>query len=524
LYKTYSFNIIPIDVTIHEEFSNPVNLETAGSVDRILLGLINQPSQKRDEFISEELTNHLFQTPGFPFGMDLASLNIQRARDHGIPPFVEWRLPCMLSPVKNWKDLERIMAPETVRKFKDLYAAVEDIDLFSAGLAERPVVGGLVGATFACIIAQQFRSLRKGDRFWYENPFIESGFTPLQLQQIRKVTLAQILCHTLDNVDNIQPFVMLAVDNMKNQRFSCNDPILDQINLEAWIENVLQTRESSLTNDGVYLDEEEIEEKSNNQDTESRVAPLKIFNQRVPQRQNPVKSTINQQNHIVVKRPVGPGENITIIVNNHAVHSPIIIRDSVYGSNLNINQPSNSDSRLKQPNIQSNYQKPTALNGHFIQVKSTAQKSTPSQRPHNSFSTMNPYYPQNFQDQNNPNPPNYNLNAKPLNNFFPNNEFFSYNLPNLINTIHPHLQNDNSIKSQEGFYSVTKKTKPMHRPSSSLLSELNEFNQEESYVSTKKPNLSYRPNIKLVSTTYDQEIKSNVPPKLQGSYNPINNK
>jgi hypothetical protein len=51
------------DVSLHEELTNPANLYNIGSVDRLLLGLCQQPAQKRDEFITGELTNHLFQTP-----------------------------------------------------------------------------------------------------------------------------------------------------------------------------------------------------------------------------------------------------------------------------------------------------------------------------------------------------------------------------------------------------------------------------------------------------------------------------
>ena len=150
-------------MSIHEEFSHPVNLNSAGSLDRIILGLINQPAQRRDEFIVSELTNRLFQTPRFKFGMDLASLNIQRGRDHGIAPYVQWQTLCGLSPIKTWEDMKIATSTEAVKKFRTIYASVEDVDLFPAGLSEKPLDGGMVGPTFACIIAQQFNYLPKVD-------------------------------------------------------------------------------------------------------------------------------------------------------------------------------------------------------------------------------------------------------------------------------------------------------------------------------------------------------------------------
>lgn len=223
------------NVSLHDELTNPSNIWSIGAVDRLLLGMVNQPIQKRDEHITEELTNHLFQTPQFDFGMDLAAINIQRGRDHGVAPYTSWREPCGLTRIRDFEDLFRVMPSRTVQKLQNIYRHVHDIDLFTGGMAERPVVGGLVGPTFACIIAQQFSNLRRGDRFWYENGGFDSSFTPAQLQQIRRITFAQVLCRTLDNIDNIQPFVFLSANN-DNDRISCLNGLLNNFDLSPWTE------------------------------------------------------------------------------------------------------------------------------------------------------------------------------------------------------------------------------------------------------------------------------------------------
>ena len=55
------FRQVPFNVELHKEMNNPSNLHNFGSVDRILLGLSSQKLSRRDEFITDELTNHLFQ-------------------------------------------------------------------------------------------------------------------------------------------------------------------------------------------------------------------------------------------------------------------------------------------------------------------------------------------------------------------------------------------------------------------------------------------------------------------------------
>ena len=348
--------------------------------------------------------------------MDLASLNIQRGRDHGIPSYVQFRTACALSPINNWQDLKTVMTPSTARKFENLYSSVDDIDLFPAGLSEKPVVGGLVGPTFACIIAQQFSNLRKGDRFWFENPNKENKFTPRQLQQIRSTTLAQVLCRTMDNIESVQPFVMLLPDVLKNVRIPCNNPRIGNIDIQAWAE--LPPKEVN-----------ETEKREEVDSPQARVSISKVDNiNKGDQKQNqpirPLKSNINQQNRIILKRPIGPQENITIFVKNVAINTPIFVNDAIYGSNIQLNtQPtSNLSSTQIQKPIQSNDEEDHEYDQELpFYPTQRSIKPKPSQP---SLGGSNPYIPHNFEDSNNPNPPSYGFNSNPVNNYIPSNAYF----------------------------------------------------------------------------------------------------
>jgi peroxidase len=80
-------------------------------------------------------------------------------------------------------------------------------------MSETSLHGGSVGPTFGCILADQFSRLRRCDRFWFENndPFVR--FTPAQLAEIRKMTLAKIVCENSDSITHIQKEVMDVADD-----------------------------------------------------------------------------------------------------------------------------------------------------------------------------------------------------------------------------------------------------------------------------------------------------------------------
>lgn len=94
---------------------------------------------------------------------------------------------------------------------KNLYASPEDVDLTVGGSLEAHVSGALSGPTFLCILTEQFYRTRVGDRFFYERGDKSVGFTRPQLQEIRKASIARIMCDNGNHIQQIQPRAFLRV-------------------------------------------------------------------------------------------------------------------------------------------------------------------------------------------------------------------------------------------------------------------------------------------------------------------------
>jgi len=225
----------------------PFALYEPGAVDEFFIGMSNQPALAVDDFVTAEVTNLLFRKPGDQFGVDLTAFNLQRNREVGLPGYTEFRTFCGLPPVETFDDLLGSMSNQTVSRYASVLRSPHDIDLWSGGVSERPLPGSLLGPTFTCIIATQFRVARSGDRFWYETGGQPSSFSLAQLQQIRKARLGRVLCDNTDLIKTIQLYPLIMADHEINPRAACGSSIIPHMDLSPWKEHSSKEHEKTPT-------------------------------------------------------------------------------------------------------------------------------------------------------------------------------------------------------------------------------------------------------------------------------------
>ncbi len=178
--------------------------EAAGSLAN---GMVNTAGSGIDEFVTETLRNDLLGLP-----LDLATINLMRAREAGVPPlqvarqtfFAETGDP-ELEPYANWAEFGLAMkhreslpnfvaaygthpsvtgdttvagkraAAEALVEANDPFlrqsaatSGLDDVDFWMGGLAEAGVpFGGMLGTTFNFVFEIQMEKLQNADRFYY---------------------------------------------------------------------------------------------------------------------------------------------------------------------------------------------------------------------------------------------------------------------------------------------------------------------------------------------------------------------
>lgn len=226
----FSPDFAPDHISLIQGFLNPTAFTgPGGTIDddvaagAIIRGMTRQVGNEIDEFVTSALRNNLLGLP-----LDLASINLARGRDTGVPSLNEARRTfyeataqdVRLKPYESWVDYaghlkheasiinfiaaygthELITSQTTVQgkrdaamtlifnqsfgglavqadsldflnaqgAYADRLGGLEDVDLWIGGLAEEIMpFGGMLGATFNFVFETQMERLQSGDRFYY---------------------------------------------------------------------------------------------------------------------------------------------------------------------------------------------------------------------------------------------------------------------------------------------------------------------------------------------------------------------
>lgn len=195
-------------IVLKDAFFNPSVIPAVGGLDPYIKGMATQVQQEMDSKIIDDVRNFLFGPPGSGAGgLDLASININRGRERGLPDFNTVRENFGLAPYVTCGAIcDDTTAAQTL---EDLYGTPDKVDPWVGMLAENHMSDALFGETIMKIFEEQFTALRDGDRFYYMNDPILSQAEKIGIQN---TTFRDVIMRNT-NIDIMQENVFLATDH-----------------------------------------------------------------------------------------------------------------------------------------------------------------------------------------------------------------------------------------------------------------------------------------------------------------------
>ncbi|NES68754.1 MAG: peroxiredoxin, partial [Okeania sp. SIO2D1] len=208
-------------IPLGNAFFDPQEIIDNG-IDSLLLGLASQKAQRVDNMLVDGVRNFL---PPIPTGgFDLATINLARGRDIGLPSYNSARLGLGLQPVTSFLTTEDELGitsdPEVANLFASIYESVDDVDFWIGGISEMPINNGLVGELLNVVIKEQFLRTMAGDRFFYLNDLEHLLVLDPHLETTR---LADLIRRNS------------KIKNIQDNAFKSSQPVPEPSSLLAWV-------------------------------------------------------------------------------------------------------------------------------------------------------------------------------------------------------------------------------------------------------------------------------------------------
>lgn len=192
-------------LSLVEAFFNPGVIQSYGLAS-ILRGLAAATQYEVDPFIVAELRDFLFADPDASpvvAGLDLASLNIQRGRDHGLPDYNTIRAHYLGTPAASFDDISSNAM--IVSNLREAYQNdIDEVDAWVGLLSENLVEGTSLGPTLHAMMIDQFSRIRDGDRFYYE-----TYLSGEEKREIQNTTFSDIIMRNT-SIEDLSGDVMFA--------------------------------------------------------------------------------------------------------------------------------------------------------------------------------------------------------------------------------------------------------------------------------------------------------------------------
>lgn len=241
-------------VTLPQAFFNP-NLIAQNGIEPVLKGISIQFQEEIDARIVEQLRTFLFSPDRGPGpGLDLAALNIQRGRDHGLADYNTYRQHFTGTVANSVADITSDLNLQG--RLASVYPNINDMDLWVGLLSEDKLPNAEIGQTLHAMLTEQFTRLRNGDYYFYLNdPALSS-----ELSYIQNTLLSDVIRRNT-NISNIQDDVFRAECNLIAENCCrLNDSLTlvtlyNQTNGPNWV-NSWNINQPMSTWHGVTLDEQ----------------------------------------------------------------------------------------------------------------------------------------------------------------------------------------------------------------------------------------------------------------------------